>query len=131
MKAVSFARTGGSEVLDYGDWPVPVPARHEVLIAVAAASVNPRDWLMRSGRYVFQRFLPKLPFILGSDVSGVVVARGAGVSDYAEGDEVFAMIPSRDGFGGYAEYAAVRAAAVARKPRSPPSPKPPPSRSPA
>lgn len=118
MKAVSFARTGGSEVLEYRDWPVPVPARHEVLIAVAAAAVNPRDWLMRSGRYVFQRFLPKLPFILGSDVSGVVAARGAGVSEFALGDEVFAMIPSRDGFGGYAQFAAVRAAAVAMKPRS-------------
>lgn len=118
MKAVSFARTGGSEVLDYGDWPVPAPRRHEVLIAVAAAAVNPRDWLMRSGRYVFQRLLPKLPFILGSDVAGVVAACGAGVREFAEGDEVFAMIPTRDGFGGYAEFAAVRAAAVAKKPRA-------------
>lgn len=118
MKAVSFARTGGSEVLEYGDWPVPEPGRHQVLIAVAAASVNPRDWLMRSGRYVFQRFLPKLPFILGSDVSGIVAAKGAGVQELAEGDEVFAMIPSRDGFGGYAEYVAVRADAVVKKPRS-------------
>lgn len=116
MKAVSFARTGGSEVLEYGDWPRPEPKAHQVLIEVRAASVNPRDWLMRSGRYVFQRFLPKLPFVLGSDVAGVVVARGAAVRDLVEGDEIFAMIPSRDGFGGYAEFAAVRATVVARKP---------------
>lgn len=116
MKAVSFARPGGSEVLEHGDWPTPAPAAHEVLIAVHAAAVNPRDWLMRSGRYVFQRFLPRLPFVLGSDVAGVVAARGSAVADLAVGDEVFAMIPSSDGFGGYAEYAAVRAAAVARKP---------------
>ncbi len=116
MKAVGFARTGGSEVLDYGDWPTPAPRAHEVLIAIQAASVNPRDWLMRSGRYVFQRFLPRLPFILGSDVAGIVVARGAGVRGLAVGDEVFAMIPSTDGFGGYAEFVAVRAAAVAHKP---------------
>lgn len=116
MKAVSFARTGGSEVLEYGDWPTPVPGRHEVLIEVHAASVNPRDWLMRSGRYVFQRFLPRLPFVLGSDVAGVVVAKGKAVKDLQEGDRVFAMIPSKDGFGGYAEYAAVRAEVVAKAP---------------
>jgi NADPH:quinone reductase-like Zn-dependent oxidoreductase len=118
MKAVSFARTGGSEVLEYGDWPRPEPKAHEVLIGVRAASVNPRDWLMRSGRYVFQRFLPKLPFVLGSDVAGVVVKRGKAVHDLQEGDEVFAMIPSTDGFGAYAEFAAVRASVVARKPAS-------------
>lgn len=118
MKAVSFARTGGSEVLDYGDWPTPEPREHQVLIAVRAAAVNPRDWLMRSGRYVFQRFLPRLPFVLGSDLAGVVAARGAAVRGLEVGDEVFAMIPSSDGFGAYAEYAAVRAAAVARKPQS-------------
>jgi NADPH:quinone reductase-like Zn-dependent oxidoreductase len=117
MKAVSFARTGGSEVLEYGDWPTPRPAAGEVLIAVRAAAVNPRDWLMRSGRYVFQRFLPRLPFVLGSDVAGVVAARGRAVTGLEVGDEVFAMIPTIDGFGGYAEYArAVRAAAIARKP---------------
>lgn len=116
MKAVSFARTGGSEVLEYGDWPTPVPRPSEVLIEVHAASVNPRDWLMRSGRYVFQRFLPKLPFILGSDVAGVVVAKGKTVRDLQEGDRVFAMIPSKDGFGAYAEYAAVRAEVVAKAP---------------
>ena len=118
MKAVSFARTGGSEVLEYRDWPTPSPKAGELLIAVAAASVNPRDWLMRSGRYVFQRLLPRLPFVLGSDVAGTVVACAEDVRDFAIGDEVFAMIPSRDGFGAYAEYAAVRAAAVARKPPS-------------
>ncbi len=117
MKAVSFARTGGSEVLDYGDWPTPVPKAHEVLVAVHAAAVNPRDWLMRSGKYVFQRALPKLPFVLGSDIAGVVVARGEKVLDLEVGESVFAMIPSKDGFGGYAEYAAVRAEVVARLPQ--------------
>lgn len=118
MKAVFFEEFGDSSVLRYGDWPDPEPGPNEVLIDVHAASVNPRDWLIREGRYFAKPILPKLPFILGSDVAGVVAAVGHQVQQFQPGDEVMAMRPSSDGFGGYAERIAVRASAVAPKPPS-------------
>ncbi len=118
MKAVYFERYGGSDVLRYGEYPEPEAGPRQVLIDVHAASVNPRDWLIRSGRYFAQPLLPRLPFVLGSDVAGVVAAVAAKVRRFAPGDEVFAMQPTSDGFGGYAERIAVREAAVARKPAS-------------
>ena len=116
MRAAFLRRFGGPEVLEVGEMPRPVPKADEVLIAVHAASINPRDWLIREGRYPFQRLLPKPPFIPGSDVSGVVDAVGGKVRGLREGDEVFAMQPSSRGFGGYAEWIAVPAQAVVRKP---------------
>ncbi len=116
MKAVFIRRFGGSDVLEVGDLPRPVPRRGEVLIAVHAASVNPRDWLIRSGRYVFRALLPRFPLVLGSDVSGVVAGVGAGVRGFRQGQEVYAMQPSSRGFGAYAGAIAVPAAAVAAKP---------------
>ena len=116
MRAAFLRRHGGPEVLEVGGMPRPIPKPDEVLIAVHAASINPRDWLIREGRYPFQRLLPKLPLIPGSDVSGVVDAIGRNVRDLRVGDEVFAMQPSSRGFGGYAEWIAVPAHAVVRKP---------------
>ncbi len=118
MKAVYIDRFGPSDVLIHGERPAPRPGPGEVLIEVHAASVNPRDWLIRSGRYQMKFLLPKFPFILGSDVSGTVVEVGGRVERFAPGGEVYAMRPSRDGFGGYAELVAVRESAVARKPES-------------
>lgn len=127
MKAVYIERYGPSEVLTYGDRPRPVPRPDEVLIEVHAASVNPRDWLIRSGRYQLCWLFPvarlwrdafAFPMILGSDVAGVVVETGQQVQRFQPGDEVYAMVPSSRGFGGYAEYAAVAESAVARKPET-------------
>ena len=118
MKAVWIERFGGSEVLTCGDRPTPRPAAREVLVAVHAASVNPRDWMIRSGTYVLRALLPRLPFILGSDVAGVVAAVGGQVRRFRPGDRVFAMRPSTDGFGAYAEYVPVRESAVASLPAS-------------
>jgi NADPH:quinone reductase-like Zn-dependent oxidoreductase len=116
MKAVILRKFGPSDVLELADVPRPEPGPGDVLVEVHAASVNPRDWLIRSGRYPFRALLPRFPFILGSDVSGVVAAVGGRVRDFHEGQEVYAMVPSSRGFGGYAELVAVPAAAVAPKP---------------
>ncbi|MEE8522646.1 MAG: NAD(P)-dependent alcohol dehydrogenase, partial [Thermoanaerobaculia bacterium] len=64
----------------------------------------------------FRALLPRFPFVLGSDVSGVVAAVGGRVQGFREGQEVYAMQPSSRGFGTYAEFVAVPAAAVASKP---------------
>ncbi len=116
MKAVFFTEFGASDVLRVGERPRPAPRPGEVSIEVHAASVNPRDWLIRSGRYQARFLLPRLPLILGSDVSGVVAEVGRRVSRWRPGDEVYAMQPSSRGLGCYAEVVAVPQSAVAAKP---------------
>jgi len=111
MKAVYIERFGGPEVLTYGDVPDPVPSDDEVLIEVAAASVNAADWKQRLGSYADLVF----PHILGRDVSGTVAAVGAAVTTFRPGDEVFAV--SMQGLeGGYAEKIALKSSIVGRKP---------------
>lgn len=116
MKAIYFEEYGGPDVLRYGERPCPVPRRGQVLVQVRAAGVNPRDWLLREGKYVFQRLLPPFPLIPGSDVSGVVVAQGPGATRFALGAEVFGLQPVRGGMGGYAEYVAIAETALTAKP---------------
>src|SRR5438552_14929363 len=85
MKAVFIEHYGGSEVLEYGDLPDPVAAPREVVIDVAAASVNAADWKARAGQYAQSKF----PLVLGRDFSGVVSTVGRGVEDLKIGDSVF------------------------------------------
>jgi NADPH2:quinone reductase len=104
MKAIRITRTGGPEVLDYVELPTPEPGPGEVLVRAEAIGVHYFDMLIRSGRY---RWMPKLPFVLGNDMSGRVVATGAGCR-LKMGQPAF--IAGWDiGFRGglYAEYAAV------------------------
>jgi NADPH:quinone reductase-like Zn-dependent oxidoreductase len=113
MKANFFRTFGGPEVLEYGEFPDPVPARGEVLVDIHAASVNAADWKMRSGQYASVG----LPHVPGRDYSGVVAALGEGARDFKVGDEVFAVceVPRE---GAYAERIAMRQEIVARKPAS-------------
>jgi NADPH:quinone reductase-like Zn-dependent oxidoreductase len=114
MKAAFFMKHGGPEVLQYGDLPDPVAAPGQVLIDVHAASVNAADWKTRSGRHGGNTTFPYIP---GRDISGVVSALGAGVTDFKVGDEVFA-VSEQTGENCYAEKVALNAAIVAKKPAS-------------
>ncbi len=116
MQAVQIDRFGPSDVLQKVELPVPRPGPRHVLVSVHAASINPRDWMIRAGTYIFKAMLPKLPVVLGSDLAGTVVAVGSAVKRFQVGDRVFAMVPSSDGLGAYAEFAAVRESAVAHLP---------------
>lgn len=118
MKAVFIHRTGGPEVVEVGERPRPSPRGRQVLVEVRAAGVNPRDWLIRAGRYPFQRFLPAFPLVLGSDVSGVVVDTGPRASRFQVGDAVFGMQPFGGGFGGFAELVAIDERALAVRPEA-------------
>src|SRR5262245_3184628 len=118
MRAVFISQYGGNEVLRYDELPRPVAKRGQVLVRVRAASVNPRDWIIREGRYVFKFALPAFPIILGSDISGEVVACGPSASRFRPGDAVFGMQPMRGGMGAYAEYVAIDEAALAAKPEA-------------
>jgi NADPH:quinone reductase-like Zn-dependent oxidoreductase len=83
VKAAVIHQYGGPEELKYEDVPDPVPGPGEVLIKVAAASINPIDIIERTGGTK-----APLPAILGWDASGTVMQLGAGVSGLAVGEKV-------------------------------------------
>ncbi len=116
MKAIYVESYGGPEVLRFGERPRPVPDPGQILIEVHAASVNPRDWLLREGRYVFRHLVRGFPLVLGSDISGIVVEVGSGAKHFKPGDCVFGMQTPFGRMGGYAEYIAIAEGALARKP---------------
>ena len=102
MQAIEISAPGGPEVLKPVTRPLPVPKAHEVLVRVAAAGVNGPDLMQRKGLYPAPAGASDLP---GLEVSGEIVARGAGVQRWAAGDQVIALTNG----GGYAEYVAVDA----------------------
>jgi NADPH:quinone reductase-like Zn-dependent oxidoreductase len=115
MKAVCIHSFGGPEVLKLESVDVPEPREDEVLIKIHAASVNPVDYKIRSGKYppVKEQQLPK---VLGRDVSGTVERCGRAVQSFKEGDAVYAMLDG--GSGGYAEYVTIKETLCSRKPES-------------
>jgi NADPH:quinone reductase-like Zn-dependent oxidoreductase len=95
MKAVVLHEYGGPEKLKYEEVADPVAGEGQVLVRVAATSVNPIDYKLRSG--IFKDFMPlTFPAILGNDFSGIVRSVGAGVSGFAAGDKVMGMADSSD-----------------------------------
>ncbi|MEU1519816.1 zinc-binding dehydrogenase [Streptomyces sp. NPDC005811] len=103
MRAVGFRINGGIEVLEELEVPEPVPAPGQVAVRVAFAGVNFAEIQHRRGEFG----APDGPGgvdIPGLEVSGTVVALGAGVSGPAVGQPVAAYLPA---FGGYAETVAV------------------------
>jgi NADPH:quinone reductase-like Zn-dependent oxidoreductase len=114
MRAWRVHEFGGPEALRLDTVPVPSPGPGEVLVKVAAASINPIDWKMRSGylRGIVQIALPRA---LGRDCAGTIVAMGEGVSDLAVGQAVAGLAdPTRHGT--HAEYAVLPAAQIAPTP---------------
>jgi putative PIG3 family NAD(P)H quinone oxidoreductase len=105
MKAVIITRPGGPEVLQWADAPDPVPGNGEVLIEVVASAVNRADLLQRQGFYDPP---PGASPYLGLECSGRIAALGPGVSGWAVGDEVCALLTG----GGYAEKVTVPAGQV-------------------
>lgn len=100
MKIISCQRYGNSKVLNVTERPKPTPAKHQVLVQVHAASVNPVDWKIRSGRLKIKTGL-RPPEVLGSDFSGVIQAVGSQVNGYQPGDAVWRKFDSFKG-GSYA-----------------------------
>lgn len=98
MKQVRFSGAGGPEVIAIETAPLPKPGPEQVLIAVAAAGVNRPDCAQRAGSYPPPPGATEIP---GLEVSGRIVAVGAGVAESRIGEAVCALVIS----GGYAEYA--------------------------
>ncbi|MBU3739474.1 MAG: NADP-dependent oxidoreductase [Rhodoferax sp.] len=114
MRFVAFTEFGGPEVVRIMERPVPVPGPGEVLVRVAASTVNPTDLLMRSGQQaaLIKELVP--PYVGGMEFSGHVQAIGAGVDSVAVGQAVMGVVnPRRPAGGAHAEYLVVPAASVA------------------
>jgi NADPH:quinone reductase-like Zn-dependent oxidoreductase len=110
MKAIVVHEYGGPEVLKFEDYPDPVPGPGEVLVRVAAASVNPIDYKRRAG--LTKDFYPlHFPGLIGVDMAGTVATIGQGVEGFSVGDRVFAMADNT-----YAELCVVKAAVLAKVP---------------
>jgi len=103
MRAVEISQPGGPEVLTETTRPVPVPGPGQVLLKVAYAGVNRPDALQRAGAYAPPPGASDLP---GLEAAGEVAAVGEGVTEWAVGDPVCALLPG----GGYAEYVVTPAA---------------------
>lgn len=96
MRVIEISQFGGPDVLTLADRPDPVAGPGEVLIEVAAAGVNRPDVIQRLGKYPPPPGASDLP---GLEVAGTIAALGPGVSSFAVGDEVCALLAG----GGYAE----------------------------
>ena len=110
MKAVVLHEYGGPGELKYEEVEDPVAGPGEVLVRVASASINPVDWKMRSGE-AKSLFPVQFPGILGRDVSGIVRSVGEGVTAFAPGDRVFALVWKT-----YADLCVVKACDLAKVP---------------
>jgi len=110
MKAIVITRYGGPEVMEYRDCPDPSPGPEEVLVRIAATSINPFDLMRRSGQA--KDFAPiSFPGIIGVDVAGTVMSCGNKVKGFSAGDRVFGMADQT-----YAERCVVKAESLAKVP---------------
>jgi NADPH:quinone reductase-like Zn-dependent oxidoreductase len=114
MKAAVIYEYGSPDVFRIEEIGKPVLKKHEVLIKVHAASVNPVDWKQRQGWH--RLFLKaKFPVVLGYDVSGEIVECGSNVKKFLIGDHVYTRLTRRFG-GAFAEYVAASEETLAIKP---------------
>jgi NADPH:quinone reductase-like Zn-dependent oxidoreductase len=115
IKMVRIHRFGGIDTLKYEDVELSMPDATEILIASRAASVNPVDFKIRSGKYPAVKE-DKLPYTLGRDACGIVEVCGAGANKFKVGDEVFGIVGIHGG--GYAQKVLLDQNAVATKPKT-------------
>jgi NADPH2:quinone reductase len=107
MKAIQIRATGGPEVLELAELPIPVPGPGQVLMRIEAIGVNFIEIYFRKGTYK-----AALPLILGSEAAGTIEELGSGVIGFKPGDAVASVSV----LGSYAEYALVPAAQLMKVP---------------
>lgn len=105
MKAIRYHEFGPPEVLKLEEVEAPVPQSNEILIQVHAAAINPKDILMRKGKFQKMDRL-KFPRQAGFDLAGTVLESGNN-SQFKTGDRIFGMINGWNGTA-YAEICAVK-----------------------
>lgn len=111
-RAVQFDAYGDIDVLEVREVPRPVPADGQVLIAVKAAGINPGEAMIRRGA-LHDRWPATFPCGQGSDLAGIVVELGHGVTGFAVDDEVIGFSEQRSS---QADFVAVPADQLTIKP---------------
>jgi NADPH:quinone reductase-like Zn-dependent oxidoreductase len=117
MRAAVYDRYGSPDVLRIDDVPVPTPGPGQVLVEVAATSVNLSDWECLRGSPFYARLgglRSPARRTLGSDIAGRVTEVGEGVTRLRAGDEVYGDNLAL--MGGFAEFAVAAESALAPKP---------------
>lgn len=107
MKAIQIQATGGAEVLQLVELPIPEPGPGQVLIRVETVGVNFIEIYFRKGIYK-----ATMPLVPGSEAAGTVEELGPGVTGFKPGDAVASVSV----LGSYAEYALVPAAQLVKVP---------------
>ncbi len=107
MKAIQILETGGPEVLELADLPIPQPGPGQVLIRIEATGVNFIEVYFRKGQYK-----ASFPLTPGSEAAGTVEELGPGVQGFKAGD----LVASVSVMGSYAEYALVPATQLVKVP---------------
>jgi alcohol dehydrogenase len=115
VRAYVLERYGGPEGARLLDVPAPTPRPRDILVEVRAAGLNPVDFKFRQGK-LRAILRPKLPFVLGNEFAGVVVAVGSDVKRWHVDDRVFARV-AKDRGGAFAEQACVDEDHAAHMPR--------------
>jgi NADPH:quinone reductase-like Zn-dependent oxidoreductase len=116
VKALVYKSFGDPGVLEWvEDWAKPVVAANQVMIRVAAGSVNPKDVLLRKGKFSRTLARDPLPRVSGLDAAGEVVEMGKDVVGLVTGDLVFGMTNNFSG-GVHSEYAVFDMDEIARAP---------------
>jgi NADPH:quinone reductase-like Zn-dependent oxidoreductase len=113
MKAVVVRQWGSREHAVIEEFADPVPAGGELLIRIRATSINPVDWKIREG-YLGDYVM--LPYMLGSDIAGDIVAVGDGVEGWTVGTAVYGLKGLRGG--AFAGYTTIQPNEIAAKPES-------------
>jgi NADPH:quinone reductase-like Zn-dependent oxidoreductase len=91
MRAYVLKHYGGPEGSRLMDVPAPTPGPRDILVKVRAAGLNPVDFKFRQGK-LRAILRPKLPFVLGNELAGEVIAVGSDVKRFRVGDRVFARV---------------------------------------
>ena len=115
MRAYVLEHYGGPEGARLMDVPAPVPGPRDILVEVRAAGLNPVDFKFRQGK-LRAILRPKLPFVLGNELAGEVIAAGGDVKRFHMGDRVFARV-AKDRAGAFGEQACVDEDHAAPMPR--------------
>lgn len=119
MKALTLVEYGENARFEMAEMPKPDVAAGQVLVEVAASSINTVDTMIRVMGQENLPFAPDLPAILGMDFAGTVEAIGEGVTEYSVGDEVYGCAGGlADLQGALAEYMPVDVRLIAHKPKS-------------
>src|SRR3977135_1215045 len=103
MRAYVLKHYGGPGGALLMDVPTPTPRPRDILVEVHAAGLNPVDYKFRQGK-LRAILRPKLPFVLGNELAGEVIAVGRDVKRFRVGDRVFARV-AKDRGGAFAEQA--------------------------